>query len=191
MERPDQTRDREDEAPDGREPDLQLHERMHAGSGPTPPDARIIHEIIREDGERALKRSVKAMAWSGFGAGLSMGFSFFVMAVIRSALPDEPWRILIAGFGYTVGFLIVVLGRQQLFTESTLTAVLPFLTRLGLDEFLPDVAALDRGLPHPILPGTMIFAFLISHTGRSFMIPSIKRWRRSPARPCPTRFGPC
>ena len=36
---------------------------------------------------------------------------------------------VIAKLGYTVGFLIVVLGRQQLFTENTLTVILPLLRR--------------------------------------------------------------
>ena len=58
-----------------------------------------------------------------------MGFSFLTQALLRSSLPDEPWRHLIDSFGYGVGFIIVVLGRQQLFTESTLTAVLPVLAR--------------------------------------------------------------
>jgi formate/nitrite transporter FocA (FNT family) len=33
----------------------------------------------------------------------------------------------VSKLGYTIGFLIVVLGRQQLFTENTLTPVLPLL----------------------------------------------------------------
>ena len=93
------------------------------------PEPVKIHDIIRHDGERELDRSISALAWSGLAAGLSMGFSFLIMAVMRAALPDAPWRILVSGFGYTTGFLIVVLGRQQLFTESTLTAVLPVLTK--------------------------------------------------------------
>jgi formate/nitrite transporter FocA (FNT family) len=40
-------------------------------------------------------------------------------------LPDEPWRLLLTSLGYSVGFLMVVLARQQLFTENTITAVLP------------------------------------------------------------------
>ena len=39
---------------------------------------------------------------------------------------------LVAAFGYSLGFLIVVLGRQQLFTETTLTALIPALTRRNL-----------------------------------------------------------
>jgi formate/nitrite transporter FocA (FNT family) len=57
-----------------------------------------------------------------------MGFSFLTQALLRSGLPEAPWTHLVASLGYSVGFTIVVLGRQQLFTESTLTAVLPALT---------------------------------------------------------------
>ena len=150
------------EGADKHEPDLEHHERTHAGSGPTPPEARVIHEIIREDGEKSLKRSIKAMAWSGFGAGLSMGFSFLVMALIRGELPDAPWRGLVSGFGYTIGFLIVVLGRQQLFTESTLTAVLPFLTRKDAKTFLQMIRLWAVVFVTNVI-GTFLFAFLISH----------------------------
>ena len=58
-----------------------------------------------------------------------MGFSFIAEGVLRSHLPDAPWRPLISKFGYSFGFLIVIIGRQQLFTENTLTAVLPVLAR--------------------------------------------------------------
>ena len=154
--------DRKEPGADRHEPDLEIEERANAGSGPTPPEARVIHEIIREDGEKSLERGVTAMAWSGFGAGLSMGFSFLVMAFIRGALPDTSWRSLISGFGYTIGFLIVVLGRQQLFTESTLTAVLPFLTRKDMTTFLKMIR-LWTIVFLTNLVGTFLFAFLISH----------------------------
>jgi formate/nitrite transporter FocA (FNT family) len=97
---------------------------QHSGLRPL-----VIHEIIREEGEDELERSNAALTLSGFAAGLSMGFSFLAEALIRADLPARSWRHLIASFGYSVGFIIVVLGRQQLFTESTLTAVLPLLTR--------------------------------------------------------------
>jgi formate/nitrite transporter FocA (FNT family) len=97
---------------------------QHSGLRPL-----VIHEIIREEGEDELERSNGALTLSGFAAGLSMGFSFLTEALIRADLPASTWRHLIASFGYSVGFIIAVLGRQQLFTESTLTAVLPLLTR--------------------------------------------------------------
>jgi formate/nitrite transporter FocA (FNT family) len=104
--------------------DEQSQAAQHSGLRPL-----VIHEIIREEGEDELERSVGALTLSGFAAGLSMGFSFLTEALIRADLPASPWRHLIASFGYSVGFIIAVLGRQQLFTESTLTAVLPLLTR--------------------------------------------------------------
>ena len=82
----------------------------------------VIHEVVREEGEIEIRRSFAALGWSGFAAGGSMGFSFLGMALLRATLPDEPWRHAIESFGYTLGFIIVILGRQQLYTESTLTA---------------------------------------------------------------------
>ncbi len=142
--------------------DLELHERMHAGSGPTPPSARIIHEVIREDGEDELARSAKALVWSAGGAGLSMGFSFFTMGVLKSGLPAAPWAKLVTAMGYTIGFIIVVLGRQQLFTESTLTAVLPLLTRRDGKTAYRTARLWLIVLIFNIL-GTFAFAWLISH----------------------------
>jgi formate/nitrite transporter FocA (FNT family) len=95
----------------------------------TAPKALVIHELIREEGEEGLSRSSRGLAWSGFAAGLSMGFSFLTFALLRSGLPDAPWRRLVDSVGYSAGFLLVILGRQQLFTESTVTAMLPLLIR--------------------------------------------------------------
>src|SRR5689334_19120774 len=91
--------------------------------------AHVVHEAIRLEGEEELKRSSSALAWSGLAAGLSMGFSLIAEGIIRSRLPDTPWRPLLAKFGYSFGFVLVILGRQQLFTENTLTPILPLLHR--------------------------------------------------------------
>jgi formate/nitrite transporter FocA (FNT family) len=53
-----------------------------------------------------------------------------------AGLPDTPWRPLISKAGYCVGFLIVILGRQQLFTENTLTVILPLLLRKDAATFV-------------------------------------------------------
>ena len=97
----------------------------------------VIHEVLREEGETELKREPAALAWSGFAAGLSMGFSFLGLALVHSALPEAPWTRLVDSIGYTVGFLITILGRQALFTESTLTAVLPILVRRDREPWGP------------------------------------------------------
>lgn len=91
--------------------------------------AIVVHETIRHDGEEELHRPTSALAWSGLAAGMSMGFSLVAQALFLAYLPDRPWRTLIVRLGYPLGFLIVIVGRQQLFTENTLTAIIPLLTR--------------------------------------------------------------
>ena len=149
---------------DGSESALDDEERKTAGMGPTPPEAWVIHEVIREDGEREIRRSVTSLSWSGFGAGLSMGFSFLMLAELRAALPQAPWAHLISAFGYTIGFLIAVLGRQQLFTESTLTAALPFLMRRTSAAFVAMLRLWGVVLAANLV-GTFVFAAVISYHG--------------------------
>jgi len=91
------------------------------------PSARVIHEVILRQGEDELERPTSALAWSGLAAGLSMGFSLIAEGLLQSKLPNQPWAPLISKFGYSLGFLIVIIGRQQLFTENTLTPVIPLM----------------------------------------------------------------
>ncbi len=98
--------------------------------------AAVVYETVRREGEEELARHWRALAWSGLAAGLSMGFSLVTEGLLRSELPDAPWITIITKTGYTIGFLIVVLGRQQLFTENTVTAILPLLSRRDLSTLL-------------------------------------------------------
>ncbi len=88
------------------------------------PGVAVIYEAIRQEAVAELSRPNRALLWSGLAAGLSVCFSFLAEALLQSGLPNVSWRPLISKFGYSVGFLIVILGRQQLFTENTLTPVL-------------------------------------------------------------------
>lgn len=89
----------------------------------------VVHAAVVRNGERELCRSTSALAWSGLAAGLSMGFSLIAEAVLQARLPPTSWRPLAVHFGYIFGFLVVILARQQLFTENTLTGFLPLLKR--------------------------------------------------------------
>jgi formate/nitrite transporter FocA (FNT family) len=91
--------------------------------------ARVVHETIVRQGEQELCRSNSALGWSGLAAGLSMGLSFIAEGLLQAYLPAAPWRPLVVSLGYSFGFFAVILGRQQLFTENTLTAVLPLLNK--------------------------------------------------------------
>lgn len=100
-----------------------------------PPRVQVLHETIRRQGEEELHRTAAALTWSALAAGLSMGFSMLARALLRTHLPEVEGAWLVENLGYTVGFLIVILARQQLFTENTITAVLPVMTVPSLDTF--------------------------------------------------------
>jgi len=99
------------------------------------PTGKVIYRTILTEGEKELMRPTAALFWSGIAAGLSMGFSMIMEGLLNTYLPDAPWRPLVANFGYSAGFLVVILGRQQLFTENTLTPILPLLQHPTLNTF--------------------------------------------------------
>lgn len=145
-----------DEAP---APTLTADER-DAVKERTAPRAIVVHEAIREEGEAELRRPLASLVWSGLAAGLSMGFSLAAIALLNSHLPETQWRDLIAKLGYSVGFLVVVLGRQQLFTENTLTVVLPLLERRDLPTLLR-VLRLWAVVLLTNLTGALVFVWVI------------------------------
>jgi len=83
--------------------------------------------------------------------------------LLTAYLPDTPWRMLIAKFGYSAGFLIVVLGRQQLFTENTLTPILPLLQRKDAATLL-NVARLWTLVLVANLLGAAAIGWVAAHT---------------------------
>ncbi len=125
--------------------------------------ALVVHEAIRKDGDEELRRPISALAWSGLAAGLSMGFSFVAEALFRTYTPDAPWRPMITNLGYPLGFLIIIVGRQQLFTENTLTAIIPLLARRNLATFR-QVLRLWSVVLAANIAGAHIFAWVIGNT---------------------------
>ncbi|HEN8734827.1 TPA: formate/nitrite transporter family protein [Pseudomonas putida] len=100
-----------------------------------PPRAAVLHEIIRYQGDQELERTLAALWWSALAAGLSMGLSLMAMGLFYARLPEGDGAQVVASIGYSAGFLAVILARQQLFTENTLTAVLPVMTAPTLANF--------------------------------------------------------
>jgi formate-nitrite transporter family protein len=145
---------------------LEDHEREEA-SRRSALGVHVVHEAIRMEGVEELDRPSAALAWSALAAGLSMGFSMVAESLLRSALPDAPWRPLIGKFGYTVGFLVVILGRQQLFTENTLTVVLPLLEDRSARR-LASVARVWAVVLAGNVLGALAFAWLV---GRGEVFP--------------------
>lgn len=89
------------------------------------PRARVVHAAVIKQGEDELERPTASLFWSGLAAGIAIVASTWAQGGLHQRLPDAPWRELIGGLGYSLGFIIVILGRMQLFTEQTIVAVLP------------------------------------------------------------------
>lgn len=90
--------------------------------------AKVVHEVVRLQGDQELGRPLQSLLLSGFAAGVAICASLLAEAFLRMRLPEGRWTELVVSLGYTVGFVIVILGNLQLFTESTVTAVLPVAT---------------------------------------------------------------
>lgn len=98
--------------------------------------ARLIYEVIRRDGEAELTRPPVSLIWSGVAAGLLISLSVLGEAILRMYLPKAEWAFLVENLGYSFGFVVVILGRMQLFTENTITTVLPVVARWSSKIFL-------------------------------------------------------
>jgi formate/nitrite transporter FocA (FNT family) len=68
---------------------------------------------------------VSALWFSGVAAGLAISTSVLCKGFLLSILPHEDWAVAVSNLGYTVGFLLVILGQMQLFTENTITPIMP------------------------------------------------------------------
>lgn len=100
-----------------------------------PSRAAAVHEQIRQEGEKELERDGLALMWSAIAAGLSISASLVTKGILHEQLEDTPARFFLENLGYTVGFIIVIMARQQLFTENTVTAVLPVMHKPTLKNF--------------------------------------------------------
>lgn len=98
------------------------HETVEEAVGLSP---KLIFETIRRSGDEELNRPLRTLFWSGVAAGILISFSVLGEAYFRAHLPDAEWRWLVENLGYSLGFLLVILGRMQLFTENTITTVVP------------------------------------------------------------------
>ncbi len=85
--------------------------------------AREIFERVENNAHEELRRSPQALAFSGFGGGLSMGLTGLSVSAALAALGDTPGHQFLAYTLYPIGFIAVIIGRAQLFTENTLYPV--------------------------------------------------------------------
>ena len=92
------------------------------------PSAEEIYQQVAKNAKEELKRSSLALAISGFTGGTFMGLSALGVGVILAVLGSSPGAFVISRMFYPLGFIVVILGRSQLFTENTLYPVALVLT---------------------------------------------------------------
>ena len=90
----------------------------------------ILAQEIRA-GLQQLDRAASSLFLSAVSAGLDLGFSLLAIATVLTLADgqSELLRQLLIANAYTIGFIFVILGRSELFTEHTTLAVIPVLDR--------------------------------------------------------------
>jgi formate/nitrite transporter FocA (FNT family) len=98
--------------------------------------ALTVYSIILREGEEELSRPKTSLWWSGVAAGIGISTSVLAEGIIRSGMaPGSSYLSVIQSLGYTLGFVLVIMCRLQLFTENTITVVLPVLAKPTRNQF--------------------------------------------------------
>lgn len=132
--------------------------------------AQEVFEPLVAAGEAELQRSLPDLLLSGLIAGLDIGFGPLAMAVVAGRLHAAlhltlAQAIFFGGFLYPLGFVFVVLGRSELFTENTLTPVAGLLAGEGTLGKLARRWALVLSCN---IAGTVVFSVVVAHTAVVF-----------------------
>ncbi len=126
-------------------------------------DQKITYDVIRREGDKELERPLIGLFWAAVAGGMSMGFIFVTEALQRSHLPDAEWRPIITKLGYPVGFLIITLGSQQLFTENTVTPIVPLMVSYTGEKMRKLISLQSVALAGNLL-GALLFSLFVALT---------------------------
>lgn len=155
--------------PDARQGGLSQPEQQDA-EDLAAPKAAVLHEVVRRQGEEELNRPPASLFWSGLAGGVTIMTSVIAEAALHHKLPPGmPGREIVADLGYSLGFLMVILGRMQLFTEQTIVTVLPNMAkpswrRLGLTMRLWLIVFLANMLGTCMAAGMNVYLHLVDQS---------------------------
>ena len=125
------------------------------------PSAEEIYKQVATNAREELKRTSLSLALSGFGGGTFMGLSALGTAMAMALLPPGPSTQIVSRLFYPLGFIVVIIGRSQLFTENTLYPVALVLAEKR--EFWNTMRLWAVVLPSNVC-GAFAFACLVSLT---------------------------
>ncbi len=120
---------REEQAPDIRHRDRAASGVPHSGwaIGDRFSWQEIKHRLLASAGEE-ITSETRELFFSSLTAGIAITLTLIGFAVGTSNFPDN---IFLSAFLYPLGFIYIILGRFQLFTENTLPPVALILSRLA------------------------------------------------------------
>ena len=130
------------------------------------PSAEEIYEQVANNARQELGRSTVSLVISGLAGGIFMGLSALGTAIALAMLTPPGTHPsgtveFIAKMFYPIGFIVVIIGRSQLFTENTLYPVALVLSEKR--HFWNTMRLWAAVLPSNVL-GAFAFACLVSLT---------------------------
>jgi formate/nitrite transporter FocA (FNT family) len=125
------------------------------------PTAVEIFEQVARNARHELRRTNLTLALSGMVGGLTMGLTALGVSVVSAKLGSSPIAETVAFLLYPLGFIAVILGRGQLFTENTLY---PIALILAERRHVLSTARLWAIVLPANIAGTLLFALLAVRT---------------------------
>lgn len=123
--------------------------------------ASEIFEAAIDNARQELKRSIRTLAFSGIEGGIAMGLTGLGVASVRALIGDGGWQQLVSYMIYPVGFITVIIGRAQLFTENTLY---PVVLVLDKRQYMAATLRLWAVVFVSNVLGALVFALLVTKT---------------------------
>ena len=160
-----------EQAPDGATGQNAMREALDRSRSGAPAAGHAVRDIFSTDeifqrivatADEEFGRSARLLFLSGVAAGLSIGLSFVARAALTGATSAIDPTGLVGTLLYPLGFLLIVQGRYQLFTENTLTPVTLVMTRIASLPALLRVWGIVLGAN---VVGAGALAYLLSATG--------------------------
>lgn len=129
------------------------------------PSSLVLYEAISEQGRHEMVRPFMSLLCSGITAGVAVSLSVIAKALLDLTLPETmATKPLWLHLGYAFGFIVVILGRMQLFTENTVTPILPLLVSFHLTN-IGKLARLWGIVFLANVIGTIVMALAICYGG--------------------------
>ncbi|WP_254544177.1 formate/nitrite transporter family protein [Halomarina pelagica] len=120
-----------------------------------------IFQRVVASADDEVSSTTRELFFSGLAAGFAITLTFLLHAVLTAAVPDDRTNLL-PSLLYPVGFIYIIMGRYQLYTENTLPPVALTLTRI---LSVPSLLRVWGVVLVANFTGAALGAFVLAHTG--------------------------